>query len=51
MKKQTRQAQVEPMIHNSLVNIFRHRDTLSFDQFALATLDSVVKISQKMLYL
>ena len=39
MKKQTRQAQVEHMIHQSLVNSFHHQDQLSFDQFAVATLE------------
>ena len=47
MKKQTRQAQVENMIHNSLVNIFRHQDNLSFDQFALATLEGLILLERE----
>ncbi|MCG8340338.1 MAG: hypothetical protein MI674_03635 [Cytophagales bacterium] len=42
MKKQTRQAQGENMIQNSLVNIFPHQDNLSFDQFAWATLEGLM---------
>ena len=47
MKKQTRQAQVENMIHNSLVNIFHHQDHLSFDQFALATLEGLMLLERE----
>ena len=47
MKKQTRQAQVENMIHNSLVNIFHHQDNLSFDQFALATLEGLMLLERR----
>ncbi|MCG8339757.1 MAG: transposase, partial [Cytophagales bacterium] len=47
MKKQTRQTQVEKMIQNSLVNIFRHQDNLSFDQFALATLEGLMLLERE----
>ena len=46
-KKQTRQIQVENMIHNSLVNIFHHQDNLSFDQFALATLEGLMLLERE----
>lgn len=35
------------MIHNSLVNIFRHQDNLSFDQFALATLEGLMLLERE----
>ena len=47
MKKQTRQAQVDNMIQYSLVNIFRHQDNLSFDQFALATLEGLMLMERE----
>ena len=39
MKKQTRQAQGENRMHQSLVDSLHHQDQLSFDQFACATLE------------
>ncbi|MCG8339884.1 MAG: hypothetical protein MI674_01220 [Cytophagales bacterium] len=47
MKKQTRQTQGENMIQNSLVNSFPHQDTLSFDQFALATLEGLMLLERE----
>ena len=35
------------MIHNSLVNIFHHQDNLSFDQFALATLEGPLLLERE----
>ena len=35
------------MTHNSLVNIFHHQDNLSFDQFALATLEGLMLLERE----
>ena len=35
------------MIQHSLVNIFRHQDNLSFDQFALATLERLLLLERE----
>ena len=35
------------MIHHSLVNIFQHQDQLSFDQFALATLEGLMLMERE----
>ena len=47
MKKQTRQIQVENMIHNSLVNIFHQQDNLAFDHFALDTWDGLMLLERE----
>jgi hypothetical protein len=43
MKKQTRQTQVESMMHAALTNLFHSQTELSFDQF------SVIPICQRAL--
>lgn len=47
MKKQTRQANVEKMLQASLTNLFHSQDTLSFDQFAITTLEGLMLLERE----
>ena len=47
MKKQTRQAQVENMLHASLANLFHSQSELSLDQFAVTTLEGLMLLERE----
>jgi putative transposase len=47
MKKETRQASVEKMMHASLANLFHSQTDLSFDQFALTTLEGLMLLERE----
>ena len=47
MKKETRQVQVEKMMHASLTNLFHSQDALSFDQFAISTLEGLMLLERE----
>ncbi len=47
MKKETRQASVEKMMHASLTNLFHSQSELSFDQFALTTLEGLMLLERE----
>jgi putative transposase len=47
MKKETRQASVDKMIHASLANLFHSQSELSFDQFALTTLEGLMLLERE----
>lgn len=47
MKKAIRQANVESMIHASLSNLFQSQDELSFDQFAITTLEGLMLLERE----
>lgn len=47
MLKETRQKQVEKMIHGGLENLFRSQDTLNFDQFSITTLESLMLLERE----
>jgi putative transposase len=47
MKKETRQASVEKMMHASLANLFHSQSELSFDQFSLTTLEGLMLLERE----
>lgn len=47
MKKETRQANIEKMMHASLANLFHSQDTVSFDQFAITTLEGLMLLERE----
>lgn len=47
MKKETRQASVEKMMHASLTNLFHSQTDLSFDQFSLTTLECLMLLERE----
>jgi putative transposase len=47
MKKETRQASVEKMMHASLTNLFHSQSELSFDQFSLTTLEGLMLLERE----
>jgi putative transposase len=47
MKKQTRQTQVESMMHAALINLFHSQTELSFDQFSVITLEGLMLLDRE----
>ena len=47
MKKDNRKKQVEQMIFAGIENIFRTQDTLSFDEFAIVTLEGLMLLERE----
>ena len=47
IKKATRQASVEKMMHACLTNLFYNQSELSFDQFALTTLEGLMLLERE----
>lgn len=47
MKKEVRVKKVEKLIHEGIGNLFRAQDDLSFDQFAIVTLESLMLLERE----